>query len=85
MRCSVRRTKCAVRRTLTFNAPENIENYGEIATATATARKIRENYRATPRKMKITAKTGPKTGKGGSTSPKTRFLGYFYGFRGLQA
>jgi ABC-type enterochelin transport system substrate-binding protein len=63
----------------------NIENYGEISAATATAEKIEENIRAMPQKMKITAKNGLKIEKMGSTSPKPRFLGHFYGFRGLQA
>jgi hypothetical protein len=56
--------------------PDNIENYGELATATATARKLEENIRATPPKMKITAQTchaggvdGLTIEKMGSTSP----------------
>ena len=47
--------------------------------------KLREKVRAMPRKMKITAENGLKIEKMGSTSPKMRFLGHFYGFRGLQA
>ena len=35
-----------------------------------------------PRKMNITAKNGLKIEKMGSTSPKTRFLGHFYGLCG---
>jgi hypothetical protein len=35
--------------------------------------------------MKITAQNGLKIGKWGSTSQKSRYLGRFYGFRGLQA
>jgi hypothetical protein len=70
---------------MTFNVPKNIENYGEISTATATARKIRRKYPRYSAKMKITAQNGLKIEKWGSTSPKTRFLGHFYGFRGLQA
>ena len=68
-----------------FNAPDITENYGEISTATATARKTEENIRAMPRKVKITVQIGLKIDFGGSTSPKTRFLGDFYGFRGPQA
>jgi len=46
--------------------------------------KIRKKVRAMPRKMKITAKNGLKIEKMGSTSPKMRFLGHFYGYFGLK-
>ena len=65
--------------------PDNDEIYGEIATATATTRKLEENIRAMPRKMKITADNGLKIEKTGSTSPKTRFSGHIFSFSGLQA
>ena len=65
--------------------PDNYQKYGELATTTPTARKIEENIRAIPPYMKIISKIGLKIGVRGSTSPKPRYLGHFYGFRGLQA
>jgi len=70
---------------VTFNVRTIIKNYGEIAATTATEKKYGKKIRAMPRKMKITAKNGLKIEKTGSTSPKTRFLGHFYGFRALRA
>ena len=60
-----------------------LNNYSEIATATATEEKNTEKYPRYAAKTENYREDGLKIDKWGSTSPKPRFFGLFLCFRGL--
>ena len=92
MRCSVRRTKCAVRRTLTFKSSDEMKIIGDLATTTLTP-----NYGRKPSRRHSTARKWPlhlpgtpvfpkitqKYRENGPYGPKTAIFRPFFRFFGL--